>query len=65
MAKTITFFGVYTTDDERTGSIKAYCATRELAEKELKKYRDFYHTNPPKPDERHIIPLEMIVSDEN
>ena len=60
--KTITFYGVYTSDDEMHGSFKAYCATRELAEEELKNHADWYNDHP-EPDARHIIPLEMIVED--
>ena len=61
MAKTKTFYAVFVHDDERGGEIKAYCRTKEIAKRELKKYRDFYQSKPPKPDDRHIIKLEMIV----
>ena len=61
MAKTKTFYAVVVYDDERGGEIKAYCRTKEIAKSELKKYRDFYQTTPPKPDDKHIIKLEMII----
>ncbi len=61
MAKKMTFYGVVVYDDERGGNIKAYCRTKEIAERELNNYRDFYQSNPPKPDDKHIIELEMIV----
>lgn len=61
MAKTKKFYAVFVHDDERGGEIKAYCMTEEIAKRELNKYRDFYQSKPPKPDEKHIIELEMIV----
>lgn len=61
MAKTKTFYAVFVHDDERGGEVKAYCSTKEIAKRELKKYRDFYQSKPPKPDDKHIIKLEMIV----
>lgn len=61
MAKTKTFYAVFIYDDEMGGEIKAYCETPEIAKRELKKYRDFYQSKPPKPDDKHIIKLEMIV----
>ena len=61
MAKTKTFYAVFVYDDGYGGEIKSYCRTKEIAKRELKKYRDFYQDKPPKPDERHIIKLEMIV----
>ena len=61
VAKLQTFYGIWTTDDERHGSIKAYASTKDLAEDELKNHRDFWNSNPPTPDEKHIIPLQMIV----
>lgn len=41
--------------------IADYFETRELAVQALPNYRDFYHTEPPKPDDRHIVPIEMVV----
>ena len=64
MARTKTFYGIWTTDDELSGSFKAFCATKRLATKELKKYRDWFSDKPPKPDEKHIRKLEMIISEE-
>jgi hypothetical protein len=59
---TVEFFGVWTTDDEMTGSIKTFCKTREIAGRELLKYRDFFSSEPPKPDDKHIRKFIMIVS---
>ena len=64
MAKTKTFYGIWTTDNEVSGSFKAYCATKKIAIKELRKHRDWFCSKPPKPDERHIRKLEMIISEE-
>ncbi len=64
MAKTKTFYGIWTTDDEVSGSFKAYCATKKIAIRELRKYRDWFCSKPPKPDEWHIRKLEMIISEE-
>ncbi len=64
MAKLQTFYGVWTTDDEMHGSIKAYALTKELAEKELKNHRDFWHSDPPTPDAKHIKPLQMIIGED-
>ena len=61
MAKTKTFYAVMVFENEWGGEIKANCETRELAEQELKKYRDFYQSDSPKPDDKHILKLEMIV----
>ena len=61
MSKTKTFYGIYTTDDERSGSIKAYCRTKKIAIQELKKYRDWWCNKPPKPDDFHIRKLQMII----
>lgn len=61
MAKVKTFYAISVHDDEHGGKIKAYCRTKNIAKRELKKYRDFYQTKPPKPDDEHIIKLEMIV----
>ena len=61
MAKTQTFYAVFVHDDECGGEIKAHCRKKKKKKRELKKYRDFYQTKPPKPDEKHIIKLEMIV----
>ena len=64
MSKLKSFQGVWTTYDEMHGSFKAYAQTRELAEEELKKHQDFYCSKSPEPDERHIIPMQMIVEDD-
>lgn len=64
MAKTKTFYGIWTTDDEKSGSIKAYCATKKIAIKECRKYYDWYSSKPIKPDEKHILKLEMIISED-
>ena len=56
-----TIFAIWTTDDERTGSIKAYCLTKEIAERELKKYKDWYCFKPPKPDNEHIREISLII----
>lgn len=61
MAKVKTFYAVFVYDDECGGEIKAYCRTKEIAKRELKNYRDFFQDKPPKPDDKHIIKLEMIV----
>ena len=39
-SKTKVFYGIWTTDDEMHGSIKAYCRTKEIAKRELKKHCD-------------------------
>ena len=52
---------IYDEGSYAPGQIKEYCLTREIAERELKKYRDFFCSDPPKPDERHIRELEMTV----
>lgn len=57
-------FGIWTTDDEWHGSIKAYCQTLKKAQEELKKYRDWMCDTPPKPDEKHIIPI-YVIEDKN
>ena len=61
MAKTKVFWGVYVYEDEYAPELKVYCRTKEIAKRELKKYKDFYQTKPPKPDDIHIRKLEMIV----
>ena len=62
VVSTMTFYGVVVYDDERsTGEFKAYCRTKKLAERELKKYIDYFESKPPKPDDRHIKKLELIV----
>ena len=61
MVKTKTFYAVFVYDNECGGEIKSYCRPKEIAKRELKKYTDFYQDKPPKPDDRHIIKLEMIV----
>lgn len=63
MPKLQTFYGVWTTDDEMHGSYKAYAQTRELAEEELKNHHDFYCSTSPIPDNKHIVPMNMIVAD--
>lgn len=57
-------FAIWTTDDEFNGSIKAYCQTRRKAEEELKKYRDWFCDTPPKPDDKHVIPIRVIEDEE-
>lgn len=59
----VTIYGVYTYDDEFNGSFKAYCATKELASEELKNFADWYNDHP-EPDDRHIVPLKLIVEPE-
>ena len=62
MGRTKTFYAVIVYEDERGGgTVKAYCRTKEIAKRELKKYRDFFQSKPPEPDDRHIKKLEMIV----
>lgn len=63
MPKLQTFYGIWTTDDEMHGSYKAYAQTRELAEEELKNHHDFYCSTSPTPDNKHIVPMNMIVAD--
>lgn len=53
-------FAIWTTDDERSGSIKAYCASREIAERELMNYRDWFCSEPPEPDKKHIREIEVL-----
>ena len=56
------FYAVYVFNDERGGrECVAYCRTKEIAKRELKKYRDFYCSKPPKPDGTHICKCEMII----
>lgn len=59
--KTKKIYGICTTDDERSSSIKCYCATTAIAKRELKNYRDFFASKPPKPDAKHIIPIDLII----
>ena len=61
MTKTKVIYAIYTMDDEWHGSIKEYCATRPIAERQLNNYRDWYHDEPPKPDDNHIIELKMTI----
>lgn len=62
MPKTKTFYAIVIYDDERGGGeIKEYCQTKKIAERELKKYRDYFQEKPPKPDERHIKKLQMTI----
>lgn len=56
-------YAVWTTDDERRGSIKCYCQTRKKAEKELAKYRDWYTSVPPVPNNKHIIEIDVLEED--
>ena len=48
-----------TTDDERTSTIKAYCATYDIALREAKKYSDWWSEKPA--SKKNIIPIEVIV----
>ena len=62
MASTMTFYGVIVYESERSkGEFKAFCRTKKLAARELLKYRDYDKDKPPKPDDRHIKQLELIV----
>ena len=62
MPKTKYFYAIVIYDEEcGGGEIKEYCRTKEIAKRELKKYRDFFQSKPPKPDDRHIRKLEMII----
>ncbi len=63
MPKRKTIYAIVIYDDGyySNGEIKEYCLTREIAERELRKYQDFFSSNPPEPDERHIRPIEMII----
>ena len=62
MAKVKFFWAIKIYDDERsTGEIKAYCRTKAIARRELKNYRDYFQSKPPKPDDKHIVKLPMIV----
>ena len=55
MGRTKTFYAVLVYEDERGGgTVKAYCSTKEIAKRELKKYRDFFQSKPPAPDDRHM-----------
>lgn len=59
--KTITIYGVSTTDNaEGSRSFKAFCSTPEIAARELEKYKDWGVFYPPKPDNVHIKPIELI-----
>ena len=53
-------YAIWTTDDEFSGSIKLYCVTRKLAIKHLKDYRDWYCNKSPKPDNKHILEIDII-----
>ena len=59
--KTKTFYAVAVYSELGKPEIKAYCRTKEIAERELKKYTDEWYSKPPKPDDKHILKLEMIV----
>ena len=52
-------YGIKTTDDERTSTIKAYCATYDIALREAKKYSDWWSEKPA--SKKNIIPIEVIV----
>lgn len=58
-SKTTTIYGIRTTDDEMSNSsIKAYCATYDIALREAKKYNDWWSEKPA--TERNIVPIEVI-----
>ena len=62
MQKAKYFYAIVIYDEEcGDGQIKEYCRAKEIAKRELKKYRDFYQSKPPKPDDKHIRKLEMVV----
>ena len=62
MPKTKTFYAIVIYDDERsTGEIKEHCRTKEIAKRELKKYRDYFQEKPPRPDDKHIRKLQMTI----
>ncbi len=56
-------FGIRTRDNERNSSFKAFCMTREIAERELPKYPEWDGARDvaPTPDESHIVPLTLIM----
>ena len=59
--KTKTFYAVTVYTELGKPEIKAYCRTKEIAKRELKKYTDEWYSKPPKPDDKHILKLELIV----
>jgi hypothetical protein len=59
--KTKTFYAVAVYSELGKPEIKAYCRTKEIAKRELKKYTDEWYSKAPKPDDKHILKLEMIV----
>ena len=61
MAKSKFFYAVAVYSELGQSEIKAYCRTKKIAERELKKYTDEWNSKPPKPDDKHILKLEMIV----
>ena len=62
---TITIYGIWTTDStDGYGTIKAYAATREIAEEMSKHYHDEWNLDPIKTDDQHIRPLKLHCSDE-
>ena len=61
MAKSKSFYAVVVYSELGKPEIKAYCRTKEIAKRELKKYTDEWHSEPPKPDDKHILKLEMIL----
>ena len=59
--KTTTIWAIKTIGDEYGNmDTHGYFATRELAVQELPKYRDWYRCYPPEPDDKHIVPIEVI-----
>lgn len=63
MPKTKTIYAIVIYDDGycSSGEIKEYCLTEEIAKRELKKYKDFFCSSSPEPDERHIRKIEMVI----
>ncbi len=59
--KTKVFYAVVVYSELGQPEIKAYCRTKEIAKRELKKYTDEWQSKSPKPDDKHIWKLEMIV----
>ena len=59
--KAKTFYAVVVYSELGQPEIKAYCRTKEIAKRELKKYADEWYSKPPKPDDKHILKLEMII----
>ena len=61
MAKTRVFYAVVVYSEMGQPSVVAYCRTKAIAERELKKHTDEWHSKPPKPDDKHIKRLEMLL----